>query len=198
MNEVIQVNTGEAGKTARVLRDCDVRTRAYGCGFLPWYAIYVKSRHEFVVHAELIKKGMEAFVPSMRRVSQWKDRKKEITLPLFPGYVFVRVPDYPGAFLDVLKTRGAVAFVSLERAAPTPVDAEELQSLRLLVESGRELEMHPELKEGMRVRIKTGLLANAEGILIKQKNNYCFWINVELLGRSVSVQVSAQDLEAAA
>jgi transcription antitermination factor NusG len=163
----------------------------------PWYVVYVKSRHEFVVHDELLRKGIEAFLPSVRKSSQWKDRRKMIEYPLFPGYVFVRVPAYPGAFLDVLKTRGVVAFVSLESSAPTPVDSEEIASLRLLVGSGENIDIYPHLKEGTRVRVKNGPLRNAEGVLSKKDNDYLFSVNVELLGRSVVVRISAQDIESA-
>lgn len=164
------------------------------CG---WYVVYVKSRHEFVVQDELVRKGFEVFLPSVRKSSQWKDRKKMIEYPLFPGYVFVNVLAYPGAFLDVLKTRGVVAFVSLEPATPTPVDADEISSLRLLIGSGKNVDIYPHLKEGTRVRIKNGPLLNAEGVLNKKDNDYIFSINVELLGRSVSVKISAQDIESA-
>ncbi|HXY61779.1 MAG TPA: UpxY family transcription antiterminator [Nitrospirota bacterium] len=163
----------------------------------PWYVVYVKSRHEFVVHDELLRKGMEALLPSYRKTSQWKDRRKLIEHPLFPGYVFVKVPAYPGAFLYVLKTRGIVTFVSLESSTPTPVDPEEIASLRLLMESGRHVEIYPHLKEGTRVRVKNGPLQNAEGILSRKENDYLFSVNVELLGRSVAVKISAEDIDAA-
>ena len=94
-----------------------------------WYAVHVKSRHEFIAADDLARKGIETYLPTMNRLSQWKDRKKLIARPLFPGYVFVRVPRYPGAFLEVLKTRGVVAFVSLEPATPAKISADEIDSL---------------------------------------------------------------------
>ncbi len=162
----------------------------------PWYAVSVRSRHEFVVHDELKRRGVETFLPSVTRCSQWKDRKKFIAYPLFPGYVFVQAPDRPGAFLEVLKTRGVVAFISLEPGKPTPVAMEEIDSLRLMVQSGQEIDIYPHLKEGMRVRVKAGPLENAEGILWKKEKEYQFSVNVELLGRSVAVKISARDIEA--
>lgn len=163
----------------------------------PWYVVYVRSRHEFVVHDELLRKDMEALLPSVKKSSQWKDRRKMIECPVFPGYVFVKVPAYPGAFLSVLKTRGVVAFVSLESPAPTPVDPDEIASLRLLIGSGENIEIYPHLKEGTRVRIKNGALRNAEGVLSKKDNGYLFSVNVELLGRSVAVKICAEDIESA-
>ena len=163
----------------------------------PWYVVHVKSRHEFVVHDELLRKGIEALLPSVRKSSQWKDRRKIIDHPVFPGYVFVKVPVYPGAFVYVLRTRGVVAFVSLESSTPTPVYPEEIASLRLLIESGKHIEIYPHLKEGTRVRVKNGPLQNAEGVLSRRENDYLFSVNVELLGRSVAVKISAEDIESA-
>jgi len=85
----------------------------------------------------------------------------------------------------------------LESSAPTPVDPEEIASLRLLISSGKNIEIYPHLKEGTRVRIKNGPLQNAEGVLSKKDNDYLFSVNVELLGRSVAVKISAQDIESA-
>ncbi len=162
-----------------------------------WYAIFVKSRHEFVAFNELQLKRIEAFLPLIKRISQWKDRRKLIEYPLFPGYVFVRVPSYPGAFLEVLKTRGVVAFVALEPGKPTPAAPEEIASLRLLIESGNDIDIYPHLKEGTRVRVKNGPLKYAEGILTKRENEYLFVVNIELLGRSLAVKICVHDIESA-
>lgn len=162
-----------------------------------WYAVHVKSRHEFVVFNELRKKRIEAFLPSMKKLSQWKDRKKLVEYPLFPGYVFVQVPSHPGALLTVLKTRGIVTFISLEPGVPTPVAPEEISSLKLLMESGKEIDIYPHLKKGTMVRVKSGPLKNAAGVLTKRETDYQFVVNIELLGRSVAVKIGVQDIEPA-
>ena len=161
-----------------------------------WYAVYVRSRHEFVVHDDLRRKRIESFLPSVKRCSQWKDRKKLIEYPLFQGYVFVRPELRPGACLDVLKTRGIITFVALDRGVPTPIAPEEIASLRLVMECGDRIDIFPHLKEGTRVRVKTGPLENAEGIISRKENDYLFWVNIELLGRSVAVRITAKDVEA--
>lgn len=162
-----------------------------------WYVIYVKSRQDFTTASELVKKGIPVFIPTFKKLSQWTDRKKLIEYPMFPGYVFVQVPAAPGAFLDVLKTRGVVSFVSLEPGTPTPVNQAELTALRLLIESGRKIDVRPELGEGTRVRLRSGALVDACGILSKKENELMFVVNIELLGRSVAVRVSSRDIEAA-
>jgi len=160
-----------------------------------WYAVHVKSRHEFVTATELNRKGITVFLPTFKRISRWKDRKKLIEFPLFAGYVFVCIPGLSGAFLDVLKTRGVVTFISLEPGLPTPIDVAEITSLRLMIESGRVIDVHPTMQEGMHVRLKRGSLMGASGILMKKENEFVFLVNIELLGRSVAVRVSPNDIE---
>jgi len=163
---------------------------------LNWYAVHVKSRHEFIAAGELVRKGIEVFVPSVKKLRQWKDRKKLIEFPLFPGYAFVRVPAYPGAFVDILKTRGITGFITLQPGSPTQVDSYEIDSLRLLLGSGRDIDVYPGLKEGTRVRITRGPLTNAEGFLIRKIDEFVFVVNVEILGRSVAVKIAPHDVNA--
>lgn len=162
-----------------------------------WFALYVKSRHEFVIEGELRRRGIDTYLPAVRKVSQWKDRKKTIDFPLFPGYCFVRVPPHPEAFLQVLKARGAVTLLSARPGYPTPVPDEEIHALRLLIGSGERLDLYPHLKEGMSIRVTRGPLRGAEGVLVERNNVYSFVVNIELLGRSVGVSVGADDIEAA-
>lgn len=162
-----------------------------------WYAIYVKSNHEFITFGELRRKGIESFLPSVLKVRQWKDRKKQVPFALFPGYLFVHIASHPEEYLTVLKTRGVVTFVCLMKGNPTPVASEEIISLKSAIESGRELDIYPHLKEGIRVRVRKGPLYGAEGILIKKENRHFFVINIEIFGRSVGVEISAEDIEAA-
>jgi transcription antitermination factor NusG len=120
-----------------------------------------------------------------------------IETPLFPGYLFVSVQPYPEYFINVLKTAGAVCLVCTEPGHPTPVDDDEMFSLRLLVESGSELDIYPSLREGNRVRIRRGPLKGAEGILTHKEESCMFLVTVSLLGRTVGVKICAEDLEAA-
>jgi transcription antitermination factor NusG len=172
-----------------------VRGRYCGEDVPNWYAVHVKSRHEFVTEAELNRKGILVFSPTFKKVSQWKDRKKLIECPLFAGYMFVCIHGEPGAFLEVLRTRGVVSFISLEPGLPTPIDVAEITSLRLMVECGRVIDVHPTMQEGMHVRLKRGSLMGASGILMKKENEFMFLVNIELLGRSVAVRVSPNDIE---
>ena len=162
-----------------------------------WYAVYVKSRHEFVVSGELQGKGIETFLPSITKLNQWKDRKKRVEVPLFPGYVFVSVLPDPEEFLRVLKTRGAVTLISLEPGHPTPVAPEEIHALKILLDVGEDIDVYPHLKQGARVRVKNGVFKDAEGILARKEDHHVLLVSIELLGRSVGVKINADDVEAA-
>ena len=162
---------------------------------LDWYALYVKSRHEFVTHSELTKKEVESFLPVVKRLRQWRDRKRLIDFPLFPGYLFVHIRSCPEGFLAVLKTIGAVTLLSAERGHPTPVSPEEIQALRLMVESGSDFDVYPHLKEGSRVRVIRGPLTGAEGTIERKNDQYQFLVNIELLQRSIGVKIYADDIE---
>jgi transcriptional antiterminator NusG len=164
---------------------------------LNWYALYVKSNHEFVARAELQKKRIETFLPTTRKLRQWKDRRKTIDVPIFPGYLFVHVPSSQEDFVAALKTRGVIRIVSTQAGHPTPVIPEEITSLKLMVESGQDIDIYPHLKEGTRVRVKRGPLQGAEGTLEKKDGQYTFLVNVELLGRSIGVKIYADHVEEA-
>ncbi len=163
---------------------------------LRWYALYCKSRHEFVTHDELRRTGIEAYLPSVQRLRQWKDRKKSVGFPLFAGYVFIRVAPSAESFLNVLKTRGAVTLLSLVPGSPTPVSDEEINSLRILLESGGEFDIYPNLQEGVHVRIKGGPLRGAAGVVKQKGAHYTVLVNIDILGRSIGVSLCADDIEA--
>ena len=162
---------------------------------MEWFVLYVKARHEFATNAELRKKGIESFLPSIKRWRQWRDRKKLIDFPLFPGYLFVHIFPNSEGFVNALRTRGAVNLISAELGRPTPVLPEEISSLRLLIESGKELDIYPHLKEGTWIRVRKGLLKGAEGILEKREDQYLFIVNIKLLGKSVGAKIYADDME---
>jgi transcription antitermination factor NusG len=163
-----------------------------------WYAVYVKSRHEFVVSGELQRKGVETFLPSVTKLNQWADRKKRVEVPLFPGYLFVSIVPEPEEFLNVIKTRGTVSFISLDPGHPTPVAPEEIDSLKILLKSGEQIDIYPHLQEGTPVRVTKGVLRGARGILTQKHNDqHVFLVSMELLGRSVAVKICADDVEAA-
>lgn len=160
-----------------------------------WYAIHVKSRHEFRALERLTSAGIEAFLPVVERLQRWKDRKKLISFPLFPGYLFVHIHKIYEEMLGVLKTQGVVRFIGMTPCEPEPVPEEQIISLKKLVESKETLDPYPYLKEGQRVRIKRGALAGVEGILAERKGQHLLVLSVDILRQGVSLKINASEVE---
>ena len=160
-----------------------------------WYAVHVRSRHELKVLERLTQAGKEVFLPTVERQRKWKDRKKTVAFPLFPGYVFVHVPKSSHDRMFVLKTRGVVRFLGTIPGEPEPVPEEQIISLQRLVESKEELDPYPYLKEGQRVRVKSGPLAGVEGILAQKKDRHMLVLSVDILRQGVSVKIEASEVE---
>lgn len=157
-----------------------------------WWALYVRHQHEKMVAEMLSAKMFDVFLPLYDSLRRWKDRRKVISLPLFPGYVFVR-----GGLerrLQVLTTPGIyMALYRGDRIATIPED--EIQAIRRTVEGDLRVEPHPFLKCGERVRVTRGSLEGIEGILVRKKNLYRLVLSVEMLAQSVSVELDASDVE---
>lgn len=158
----------------------------------PWWALYTRHQHEKVVADTLSAKGFEVFLPLYESVRRWKDRQKHLSLPLFPCYVFVR-----GGLdrrLPIVTTPGVHMILSRgDKAAIIP--EKEIQAIRLTVESSLQLEPHPFLKCGDRVRVTCGSLQGVEGILLRKKNMFRLILSVEMLAQSVAVEINASDVE---
>ena len=159
-----------------------------------WYALYTRSRHEQVVKKQLDHKGIVNFLPLYAKISQWSDRKKEIYLPLFPCYVFVKISVQER--MEVLKSCGAVHLVG-DGCAPLPIDDEQIENVRSFIERGFRFDPHPYLKVGNRVLIHDGPLSGFEGTLIRIKNRYRFVLSVDLIQRSVAVEIDCKMIEGA-
>lgn len=157
-----------------------------------WFALYVRHRHEKAVAKGVSEKGLTVFLPLYKVAHRWKDRMQELVLPLFPNYVFILAA--PSQRNVVLSTPGIYDFVRLS-GVPAPVPAEEIEAVRQAVTHGLNAEPHPFLKTGDRVRVKTGPLGGMEGILVRKKNFYRLVLSVELLVRSISVEVDVSDVE---
>jgi transcription termination/antitermination protein NusG len=157
-----------------------------------WFAIWTRSRHEQVVREQLAMREIEAFLPTIPKWSRWKDRKKKIDWPLFPGYCFARFD--PGNTLAVLKCTGVVNIVSFE-GKPAPIPDYELDSIRLLVGSDIQYDPCPLLKEGAMVEVSGGPLKGVVGRLVrKDAARARLVLSVDLIGQGVSVEVDAADV----
>jgi transcription antitermination factor NusG len=157
-----------------------------------WYATYVCSRHEKQVLSQLQERNINCFLPVYRSVRRWKDRRKELELVLFPGYVFVHL-DLKDR-LRVLQLPSVVRFVSFN-GQPAPLQDTEIEVLSKGLASGIRAEPHPYLKVGHRVRVRSGPLAGAQGILVRRKDRFRVVLSIDLIMRSVAVEVDEADIE---
>ena len=158
---------------------------------LRWFAIWTRSRHERAVYDQLTERGIEAFLPTVARWSRWKDRKKKIDWPLFPGYCFGRFE--AAGRLAVLKCAGVVSIVSFN-GAPVAVPDPEIEAIRRLVDSALPYDPCPMLKTGTRVEVVHGPLKGVVGKLQRKGPHARLVLSVDLIGRGVSVQVDAADI----
>jgi len=162
------------------------------CIELLWYAVYTCANHEKRVAIQFDGRGIEHFLPQYEATSRWKDRRVLLKRPLFPGYLFVHL-----ALSDRLQVQhvpGVVGLVGFS-GAPSVVPEEEVQRVRELLGQGSRVEPHPFLRVGRRVRVKRGPLMGLEGILVRRKSGLRFVISVELIQRSMAVEMDEGDLE---
>jgi transcription antitermination factor NusG len=130
-------------------------------------------------------------LPTVTRWSRWKDRKKKIAWPLFPGYCFARFD--PRDRMPVLKCAGVVHIISFE-GEPAPIPEGEIEGIRLLVESELAYDPCPMIREGMMVEVMHGPLRGVVGRLTRKGAHARLVLSVDLIGQAVSVEVDAADV----
>ena len=155
-------------------------------GSSAWHALHTRYQHEKVVAELLARQGFETFLPLYTTVHRWKDRTKRLSLPLFPCYVFLR--GGVDRRLQILKTPGVHAIVE-SAGCPGVIPEPEIAAIRRAVENSLRINPHPFLENGDWVRIKSGPLVGLEGILVRKQDQLRLVLSVEMLGRSVAVEV---------
>jgi len=153
-----------------------------------WFAIQTLSRHEKVVRKQLELRNVEHFLPTIKKVSQWSDRRKEIETPLFGGYCFARFSLKER--LPLLQSQGVVRVVGFA-GHPEPIPDEEIQSLKLLIRNSSQYVGCPFLREGMLVQVVQGPLEGVKGRLIREARHSRLVLSVPLIQRAVAVEIDA-------
>lgn len=159
-----------------------------------WFALYTTPRHEKHASEMLAQRQIETFLPLYRTTRRWKkSRPVVLDLPLFPTYVFVRIAREARA--TVLSVPGVLSIVGSGRE-PWPLPDPEIEAIRLSLQMHK-IEPHPYLTAGERVRIKAGVMAGVEGVLIRKKKDFRVILSLDAIMRSVAVEVDANDIEPA-
>jgi transcription antitermination factor NusG len=153
-----------------------------------WYAIAVRSNFERIVAESLRQKHYEIFLPAYLSKRRWSDRTKIVECALFPGYLFCRMELRRRVAL--LDTPGVASIVGLGKCA-MPIDGDEIAAIQKIVASGLPVAPWPFLRAGEYVRINHGPLAGVEGMVIASKNNSRLVVSVEMLRRSVTVEIES-------
>jgi transcription termination/antitermination protein NusG len=159
-----------------------------------WYAIRTRSRHEKTVSHQLEQQGIETFLPLVKRTHKWSDRTKEVELPLFAGYNFVRIVQSSPERLQVLRAHGVAGFVGINGSG-TAIPENQIQDIRTLLASKVDFEEHTFLRVGQRVRVRGGSLDGVEGILAAQNEDRSLVISLEPIQRSLSVRIQGYTVE---
>jgi transcription antitermination factor NusG len=159
-----------------------------------WYAVSTKSRQEKVIASMLDYLAVPHFLPLLNQERRWSDRKQIVAMPLFQGYVFVRITTSGEFQLRVLKVPGIVDFVR-SRNGPLPIPDREIEDVRAVLAHGVNCSPHPFLKAGDRVRVVRGPLAGLEGTLIRSGSQSKLVLSIEMIQRSVAASVTESDVE---
>ena len=159
-----------------------------------WYALYTCARHEKRVAEQIERRQLSCFLPLYRSIRRWKDRRKELELALFPGYVFVHMS--LSNKLQVLEVPGVVRFVSFD-GQPAVLPEEEIETLRNRLSNGAKIEPHPYLRVGRKVRVRSGPFQGLEGVIRRRKDRCRLIFSIDLIQRSLAIEVDEADLEAA-
>ena len=158
-----------------------------------WYAVQTSANHEKRVAEQLSVRRTEHFLPLYASLRRWKDRRVVLELPLFPGYVFVRMA--LSDRMQVLQVAGVARLVGFG-GMPAALPEREIETLRAGMARGVRAEPHPFLTAGCRVRVKAGPLVGMEGIMLRRKSSLRVVISIELIQRAVAVEVDEGDVEA--
>jgi transcription termination/antitermination protein NusG len=161
-------------------------------GSAEWHAIYVRYQHERAVTHHLERLGFPVFLPLYREVRRWSDRRKELSRPLFPGYVF-----FSGGLdrrLEVLNTPGVCSLV-MSGGKVAVIPATELEPIGRILLSNASVAPHPFLNAGARIRVRSGPLAGLEGLVVRVKDSMRIVLSVEMLCQSVAVEVDESLVE---
>jgi transcription termination/antitermination protein NusG len=161
-----------------------------------WFAVYVQVNHEREVASRLEQKYIDSFLPMIERWSKRRDRRKKVSVPMFPGYVFARAILDNHTHVHILKTPGALTVLG-NSEGPLPIPRFQIENLQTMLRSDRPFTLNPYLKEGDWVRVIRGPLTGCTGILLRQNpKKGRLIVSVDIICRSVSVELDVEDVEA--
>lgn len=161
-----------------------------------WFAVHTWPRYEKKIAEQFKIQEIDTFLPLYSAKHEWSDRRQTVELPLFPSYLFVRIPETAEARIPVLRTNGVKNFVGV-RGVGVPVPDGEIEGVRTLLTRRIPFEAHPFLNIGQRVRIRGGSLDGVEGVLVAKNDDLSLVISIAIIQRSLSIRMAGYQVEAA-
>ena len=158
-----------------------------------WYAVYVRSRQEKKVHQLFEEKGVESSLPLIKTTRQWSDRKKKVEVPLFRGYVFIRIDIRKDKF-NILKTDGVVKFIGIGKN-PSRIPDEQIHWVHMMVEESETVQSEKEIPIGQKVRVAAGPFKGIEGVVLRSGNRSRLVVFIESIMHAVSVEINPNYLD---
>lgn len=160
-----------------------------------WYAVWTRSRHEFVAAIEIEQKGFSIFLPTVERLSRRKDRRKVITAPLFPGYLFVKTEMNVENYIQIARSVGVANVVGYHMGHAEAVKDEEIQSIQILLEGKVPIEKHVYIPAGSSVRVLSGPFKGVVGIVLEHRGKRKLVVQVDLMRQAVACEFNFGDVE---
>ena len=158
-----------------------------------WYAVYTRPRFEKQVQKSLQEQGIEAYLPIIKTMRQWSDRKKMVEVPLFSSYVFVHIDR--SSYDQVLQTHGAVKYITFEGKAAT-IPASQIDNLKIIVDSNEKIETTWESRQkGDSVVVVAGSLKGLKGELITDGNRKKVLVRIHGIDQNLTVEVHSSLIE---
>jgi transcriptional antiterminator NusG len=160
-----------------------------------WYGVYTRSRHERQVASILQRRGLETYVPLRREWSRRCDRRLTIEVPALPGYLFVRCALYAEVRAAIKSTLGVIHMIE-SGGRPIAIPERQVDSLRIVLGGTADVDAHPYLRIGERVRVTKGPFRDAAGYLVRvNASTHRLVIAVQFVNQAVSVEIDAACVE---
>lgn len=159
-----------------------------------WFAVWTRSRQEKIASSILSSLDVQHFLPLKTEIRQWSDRRQVVTVPLFTGYLFVRMNLTKESRIKVLNASGVVGFVG-NQMGPAPIPDQQIEDIHRVLKTQTDCNVVPLLTRGDRVRVLRGPLVGVEGRLVRNNSSMRLSISIELIHKSLMVNVPREDVE---
>ncbi len=159
-----------------------------------WFAVWTRSRQEKLAAAMLGSLGIHHFLPIRSEIRQWSDRRQNVAVPLFSGYLFVRINPAKDTRLSILRVPGVAGLVG-NHSGPVPIPERQIEDIQTVLATQTQCVVLPLLEEGDMVRVVRGPLAGVEGRLLRGNSAIRLVISIELIHQSLAINVSREDVE---